>query len=95
MDASQFTMWLQGFAELSSAPPTPDQWQSIKEHLQLVFTKVTPPVNQAVATPPPQKTPEEHAAALRKMFDRVKQAPAVPSFPGSPYIDPLKVTSIC
>jgi hypothetical protein len=44
MDASQFTIWLQGFAELNAEPPTKEQWQSIREHLQLVFTKVTPEV---------------------------------------------------
>lgn len=43
MDALQFTYWLNGFAELSGdEPPTPAQWRSIKEHLGLVFTKVTP-----------------------------------------------------
>ena len=42
MDASQFALWLQGFAELNAAPPTQEQWQSIREHLQLVFKKVTP-----------------------------------------------------
>lgn len=44
MDALQFAYWLQGFTELHGEPPTPEQWKSIKEHLALVFTKVTPPV---------------------------------------------------
>lgn len=45
MDALQFAYWLQGFAELSGdTPPTEAQWQSIREHLGLVFHKVTPPV---------------------------------------------------
>lgn len=44
MDATQFAYWLQGFVELNGGQPTPEQWQSIKEHLALVFTKVTPPV---------------------------------------------------
>ena len=42
MDAQQFTYWLQGFAELNEAPPTPEQWKSIRDHLALVFQKVTP-----------------------------------------------------
>ena len=42
MDAQQFAYWLQGFAELHAEPPTPEQWQSIREHLALVFNKVTP-----------------------------------------------------
>lgn len=44
MTAEQFAYWLQGYAELNEAPPTAEQWQSIREHLALVFTKVTPPV---------------------------------------------------
>jgi len=45
MDAQNFAYWLNGFAELSGDnPPTKAQWKSIKEHLALVFTKVTPPV---------------------------------------------------
>ena len=44
MDAQQFAYWLQGFAELQPEPPTAEQWQSIREHLALVFQKVTPPV---------------------------------------------------
>lgn len=43
--AEQFAYWLQGFSELTGDnPPTPEQWQSIKEHLQTVFVKVTPPL---------------------------------------------------
>ena len=42
MTADQFAYWLQGFAELNAAPPTEDQWNMIREHLGLVFNKVTP-----------------------------------------------------
>jgi hypothetical protein len=42
MTPEQFTYWLQGFAELTVEPPTREQWQLIKEHLQTVFYKVTP-----------------------------------------------------
>lgn len=42
MTSEQFAYWLQGFAELHETPPTAEQWQSIREHLALVFTKVTP-----------------------------------------------------
>lgn len=45
MKPEQFCYWMQGFAELSGdTPPTPEQWKSIREHLALVFEKVTPPV---------------------------------------------------
>ena len=49
MSPESFTYWLQGQFELSTAQSdpckvglTPEQAQIIKEHLQLVFTKVTP-----------------------------------------------------
>lgn len=45
MDALNFAYWLNGFAELSGdTPPTAEQWKAIREHLGLVFQKVTPPV---------------------------------------------------
>lgn len=43
MTPEQFAYWLQGYAELAGDAPTPEQWQSIKEHLALVFNKVTLP----------------------------------------------------
>lgn len=42
MTAEQFTYWLQGYAELNASPPTAEQWQAIRDHLALVFNKVTP-----------------------------------------------------
>lgn len=44
MTAEQFAYWMQGFAELNEAPPTAEQWKSIREHLVTVFVKVTPPL---------------------------------------------------
>jgi hypothetical protein len=45
MTPEQFAYWLQGFVELGKgAAPTPEQWKSIREHLETVFKKVTPPV---------------------------------------------------
>lgn len=37
MTSRDFVYWLQGFAELNAAPPTPEQWTAIKNHLNLVF----------------------------------------------------------
>ncbi len=37
MTSRDFVYWLQGFAELSKEPPTPEQWTQIKNHLNLVF----------------------------------------------------------
>ena len=43
MNAQEFCYWLQGPAELNPEwVPSPEQWQSIKDHLQTVFVKVTP-----------------------------------------------------
>lgn len=42
MTAQEFCYWLQGFCELGGTPPTPEQWRSIRDHLALVFNKVTP-----------------------------------------------------
>lgn len=45
MSPDHFAYWLQGFVELNKgARPTPEQWASIVQHLELVFKKVTPPV---------------------------------------------------
>jgi hypothetical protein len=46
MNADKFTYWLQGALELNpdmlKSGMTPEQVQTIKDHLDLVFTKVTP-----------------------------------------------------
>ena len=44
MTPNEFCYWLQGRAELlPDQPPTDAEWKMIREHLSLVFTKVTPP----------------------------------------------------
>ena len=52
MTAEQFAYWMQGFAEMTAERPTAEQWQSIKDHLQTVFVKVTPPVGAKPLVPP-------------------------------------------
>ena len=43
MNEIEFCYWLQGFIELSNPEEiTIEQWDSVKQHLQLVFNKVTP-----------------------------------------------------
>lgn len=49
MTPEQFAYWLQGYAEIGGPTPTPEQWQIIKDHLALVFNKVTP--NRTAAPP--------------------------------------------
>ena len=51
MTAEQFAYWLQGHAELSDGPPSAEQWDAIKAHLQLVFTKVTPKLSGLQGVP--------------------------------------------
>jgi hypothetical protein len=68
MTAEQFAYWFQGFAELNGDPPTAEQWQSIKEHLQTVFVKVTPPVLQpnVQRVSMPQWPPSDPMEQLRR-----------------------------
>lgn len=47
MDATNFAYWLQGFFEVSDAKTLDkEQVQIIKDHLNLVFNKVTPNRNE-------------------------------------------------
>jgi len=49
MTTDQFTYWLQGFLEISDAKKLNEkQVQIIKDHLDLVFTKVTPDRRPAI-----------------------------------------------
>lgn len=66
MDAQQFAYWLQGFAELNEAPPTPEQWQSIREHLGTVFVKVTPPLG-GLGRPYPNMAPVDPRWGLKPL----------------------------
>lgn len=46
MTPENFCYWLQGFVEIADPKElTPDQLQEIKNHLKLVFNKVTPQLN--------------------------------------------------
>jgi hypothetical protein len=51
MTPENFTYWLNGFVELNGTPPTPEQWDCIKEHLKLVFTKETPELKESISIP--------------------------------------------
>lgn len=57
MTPEQFVYWLQGFVELHGDEPTPTQWLQIKDHLSLVFNKVTP--TRPSMTIPPAKLPTQ------------------------------------
>lgn len=52
MTPEQFCYWLAGYCELTTEPPTPEQWKAIKEHVESVFQKVTPRSPGTVTTTP-------------------------------------------
>lgn len=50
MSPIEFCYWLQGWVELENGKtPKPEQWKMILEHLDLVFKKVTPPLENTDA----------------------------------------------
>lgn len=48
MQPRDFCYWLQGFAELTPEAPKQEQWDLIREHLGLVFKKVTSELNRPI-----------------------------------------------
>ena len=42
MSPNEFCLWLQGYIELGGSIPNEQQWESIKDHLQLVMDKKSP-----------------------------------------------------
>ena len=78
MTAEQFAYWFQGFAELSPTPPTPEQWQSMRDHVAAVFKKVTPPV--AAPAPRPsafEPKPADLGEVIKREFEkRGRQEPS-------------------
>lgn len=79
MTAEQFAFWLHGFTELTRGQtPDPAQWKAIKEHLDLVFKKVTPPVGENKTTVKVEidaKDAEKVIEDLRKAYEELtKQA---------------------
>ena len=64
MDALNFAYWLNGFAELNESPPTEAQWQAIKDHLALVFNKVTPLLADTDIMPGYPRSPSDASRPL-------------------------------
>jgi hypothetical protein len=88
MTPEQFAYWLQGYTELTAGQqPTPEQWQSITEHLKTVFVKVTPPVESAPRTVAPMSIEE----AMRRFNESQQRAPT-PYGPRDPYWGQIQVT---
>lgn len=90
MTPEQFCYWLNGFGELTTEAPTPEQWKAIKEHLETVFAKVTPSapgylgqdprrLGQAIAS---DAFAERNLAAMRRKEASIAPLTAAP--PTSP-----------
>lgn len=78
MTPEYFTYWLQGFVELSesNAVPNEQQWLMIKDHLKLVFDKVTLDRSDYV----PIKSIDE---VLKEMYKQPKTPFLDLGFPGA------------
>lgn len=69
MTSEQFAYWMQGFVELTPGmeAPSPEQWESIKQHLQTVFMKVTPPFQKASDSYPRPTSPLDSYRGLQTL----------------------------
>lgn len=102
MDATQFAYWLQGMLEYTDVSKlnTEDlktKLQGIKEHLNLVFKKVTPPVIVDAIPKRQTPSPSENEKHFKRMMDQIKkdkedkekrQGPTPWYSPSIPAIDP-------
>lgn len=68
MTPEQFAYWMQGFAELNALPPSHEQWQSIREHLALVFEKKTPEFKPNPSLGIPRSASPSGTLAKRMIF---------------------------
>lgn len=80
MTPEQFCYWLQGFCELSEAAPTEEQWDMVKEHLNLVFDKVTLAKINKIEIKLPEQTTED-LDAIRDYIGGSKWSKDWPSEP--------------
>lgn len=84
MNQEQFVYWLNGFVELTGgAQPTGTQWKSIVEHLNLVFKKVTPPVDNSTKVATTGFVAQEIAKVVPDAVKEVKATPYEPRQPNS------------
>lgn len=96
MTPEQFAYWMQGFAELSPCPPSPEQWQSIRDHLELVFKKVTPKAKEAAAKPADHISFEEmlkkaQEDAARRTQQDINRYPYAPNGIGPQWAKPMEI----
>jgi hypothetical protein len=85
MTPDQFCYWLQGMFEITNTKQLSEtQTKIIKEHLQLVFTKVTPDHDKDLLTEQEESELEE---ALKKLQDEIDKK-YEPYKPYQPYYIP-------
>lgn len=68
MSPNEFCLWLQGYVELGGSIPNEQQWESIKDHLQLVMDKKSPVRNVFLET----NSLKEH---MEKVAEQFKENP--------------------
>jgi len=73
----EFIWWLKGFAELSPTPPTQEQWNSIVEHMNLLFNKVTSPAPGDLPLKDSKKVLTQEEIRFRKWFEQNKFPPPI------------------
>jgi hypothetical protein len=92
MNSENFAYWLQGYFELlgKDEPLTKEQTQIIKDHLALVFDKVTP---DRKVEPVKNKEPDKWPSIDYNPFDRpdVFCAPTTVEAPAQPTVVPGKL----
>lgn len=91
MTPEQFCYWLQGRLELREEPFSEKEMQSIREHLETVFNKVTPQgpgqIDKALPAPNILPTPFK---PLYPNFPGKSPNPLDPKWPGYvPHVNPL------
>ncbi len=75
MTSDQFYFWLKGFIDITDVEDTIKdiQWTIIKDHLAVVFTKVTPDRKEE-KKPDNEFDPEQ----LKKIFEELREKPVLP-----------------
>lgn len=72
MSANHFISWLQGFIEISNdSTVDQNQWNLIKEHLQLVFEKVT---SELDPNDPPQEDSTSESTNINDIIEAIERA---------------------
>lgn len=81
MDATAFTYWLRGWSEIAGEQtvPNPTQWQIIMDHLNTVFTKVTPERRAPMATPIGGQTRYcASTTSAERLYEVLRPTPGMP-----------------